>query len=222
MTSSGLQTWLLPLLLLGLGAVPLVVFGCRCSPLGHLCILYCERRDAQSRNRIVWLNNCLWLAFFWVNGIAVLPPDLYLSRLTFACFPCGSYRCGFPSFLQPVTNLYFPKYSTVRCVMTASFLFIHFSYHSSLLWYQLTLRGDPTTGFFVFQFFFFGSMFRLVASGPVSLSLSVFPAPILGSVCSIWAKFSNGGSYRGRPGERRRWVCPVCASSQVQRSRHQW
>lgn len=36
-----------------------------------------------------------------------------------------------------------------------------------------------------------------------------FLALILGSVCSIWAKFSNGDNYRGRPGERRRWVLPV-------------
>lgn len=56
---------------------------------------------------------------------------------------------------------------------------------------------------------FFGLMFRLVMSGPVSLSLSIFAALILGSVCSIWAKFSNGDNYRGRPGERRRWVLPV-------------
>lgn len=55
----------------------------------------------------------------------------------------------------------------------------------------------------------FGLMFRLVMSGPVSLSLSIFSALILGSVCSIWAKFSNGDNYRGRPGERRRWVLPV-------------
>lgn len=60
---------------------------------------------------------------------------------------------------------------------------------------------------------FFGLMFRLVMSGPVSLSLSIFPALILGSVCSIWAKFSNGDNYRGRPGERRRWVLPVCPVS---------
>lgn len=56
---------------------------------------------------------------------------------------------------------------------------------------------------------FLGLMFRLVMSGPVSLSLSIFSALILGSVCSIWAKFSNGDNYRGRPGERRRWVLPV-------------
>lgn len=56
---------------------------------------------------------------------------------------------------------------------------------------------------------FFGLMFRLVMSGPVSLSLSIFSALILGSVCSIWAKFSNGDNYRGRLGERRRWVLPV-------------
>lgn len=35
-----------------------------------------------------------------------------------------------------------------------------------------------------------------------------FAALILGFVCSIWAKFSNGDNYRGRPGERRRWVLP--------------
>lgn len=40
-------------------------------------------------------------------------------------------------------------------------------------------------------------------------SLSILPALILGFVCSIWAKFSNGDNYRGRPGERRRWVLPV-------------
>lgn len=56
-----------------------------------------------------------------------------------------------------------------------------------------------------------GSMFRLVVSGPVSLPLSFHlcvAALILGFVCSIWAKFSNGDNYRGRPGERRRWVLP--------------
>lgn len=59
----------------------------------------------------------------------------------------------------------------------------------------------------------FGLMFRLVVSGPVSLSLSTFfAALILGFVCSIWAKFSNGDNYRGRPGERRRWVLPFLLS----------
>lgn len=54
-----------------------------------------------------------------------------------------------------------------------------------------------------------GVMFRLVVSGPMSLSLSTFSAAlILGFVCSIWAKFSNGDNNRGRPGERRRWVLP--------------
>lgn len=55
-----------------------------------------------------------------------------------------------------------------------------------------------------------GLMFRrLVVSGLASLSLShLFAALILGSVCSIWPKFSNGDNYRGRPGERRRWVLP--------------
>lgn len=55
----------------------------------------------------------------------------------------------------------------------------------------------------------YGLMFRLVVSGPVSLSRSTFfAALILGFVCSIWAKFSNGDYNRGRPGERRRWVLP--------------
>lgn len=59
----------------------------------------------------------------------------------------------------------------------------------------------------------YGLMFRLVVSGPVSLSLSTFfAALILGFVCSIWAKFSNGDNYRGRPGERRRWVLPFLSS----------
>lgn len=59
----------------------------------------------------------------------------------------------------------------------------------------------------------YGLMFRLVVSGPVSLSLStLFAALILGFVCSIWAKFSNGDNYRGRPGERRRWVLPFLSS----------
>lgn len=35
-----------------------------------------------------------------------------------------------------------------------------------------------------------------------------FSALILGFVSSIWTKFSNGDNYRGRPGERRRWVPP--------------
>lgn len=43
----------------------------------------------------------------------------------------------------------------------------------------------------------------------VPLSVHLFAALILGFVCSIWAKFSNGDNYRGRPGERRRWVLPV-------------
>lgn len=42
----------------------------------------------------------------------------------------------------------------------------------------------------------------------VPLSVHLFAALILGFVCSIWAKFSNGDNYRGRPGERRRWVLP--------------
>lgn len=103
--------------------------------------------------------------------------------------------------------------------MIISFVFIHFSYYGSLLWYQLILRVDATIGAYrrvcfwapcwVCLHSFFGLMFRLVMSGPVSLSLSIFSALILGSVCSIWAKFSNGDNYRGRPGERRRWVLPV-------------
>lgn len=40
------------------------------------------------------------------------------------------------------------------------------------------------------------------------LSVHLFAALILGFVCSIWPKFSNGDNYRGRPGERRRWVQP--------------
>lgn len=42
----------------------------------------------------------------------------------------------------------------------------------------------------------------------VPLYVHPFAALILGFVCSIWAKFSNGDNYRGRPGERRRWVLP--------------
>ncbi len=39
------------------------------------------------------------------------------------------------------------------------------------------------------------------------------PALILASVSSIWAKFSNGDCNRDRPGERRRWVPPLCCVS---------
>lgn len=46
----------------------------------------------------------------------------------------------------------------------------------------------------------------------VPLSVHLFAALILGFVCSIWAKFSNGDNYRGRPGERRRWVLPFLLS----------
>lgn len=42
----------------------------------------------------------------------------------------------------------------------------------------------------------------------VPLSVHLLAALILGFVCSIWAKFSNGDNYRGRPGERWRWVLP--------------
>lgn len=102
--------------------------------------------------------------------------------------------------------------------MMISFVFIHFSYYGSLLWNQLILRVVATistcrclflsTVLSMFTLFF-GLMFRLVMSGPGFLSLSILSALILGSVCSIWAKFSNGDNYRGRPGERRRWVLPV-------------
>lgn len=46
----------------------------------------------------------------------------------------------------------------------------------------------------------------------VPLSVHLSAALILGFVCSIWAKFSNGDNYRGRPGERRRWVLPFLSS----------
>lgn len=38
-------------------------------------------------------------------------------------------------------------------------------------------------------------------------------ALILGFVCSIWAKFSNGDNNRVRPGERRRWVLAFYSAS---------
>ena len=54
-----------------------------------------------------------------------------------------------------------------------------------------------------------GLMFRLVVSWPVSpLYVPLSVALILGFVCSIWAKFSNGDNNRGRPREWRRWVLP--------------
>lgn len=54
-----------------------------------------------------------------------------------------------------------------------------------------------------------GLMFRLVVSWPVSpLYVPLSAALILGFVCSIWAKFSNGDNNRGRPREWRRWVLP--------------
>lgn len=46
----------------------------------------------------------------------------------------------------------------------------------------------------------------------VPLSHHLFAALILSFVCSIWAKFSNGDNYRGRPRERRRWVLPLFSS----------
>lgn len=52
-----------------------------------------------------------------------------------------------------------------------------------------------------------GPMFRLVVSWPVS-PLYVPPFLILGFVCSIWAKFSNGDNNRGGPRQWRRWVLP--------------
>lgn len=73
---------------------------------------------------------------------------------------------------------------------------------------------------FTFYFLCFGAMLSVhvllrvdVQTGcvwaGVPLSVHLFAALILGFVCSIWAKFSNGDNYRGRPGERRRWVLPV-------------
>lgn len=106
-----------------------------------------------------------------------------------------------------------------------SHLIKHFQgwYHHQYI-FCLSLSCLPFSLLLLFLFLFFvlapcwvcmcyGLMFRLVVSGPVSLSLSTFfAALILGFVCSIWAKFSNGDNYRGRPGERRRWVLPFLSS----------
>lgn len=47
----------------------------------------------------------------------------------------------------------------------------------------------------------------------VPLFVPLSAALILGFVCSIWAKFSNGDNNRGRLGEWRRWVPPLyCVS----------
>lgn len=86
--------------------------------------------------------------------------------------------------------------------MPFSFFCLHFSvllfYFLSLFWHHVVCMSvvlwvDVKTG--------------CVWAG-VPLSVHLFAALILGFVCSIWAKFSNGDNYRGRPGERRRWVLP--------------
>lgn len=104
-------------------------------------------------------------------------------------------------------------------------LYIHFSYNDSLIWWKLILRVDAAIRSYG-HVSFPSSFFDFEAPCWVCLhcvlgwcsdwlclgrcpSLSIFPALILGFVCSIWAKFSNGDNYRGRPGERRRWVLPV-------------
>lgn len=101
-------------------------------------------------------------------------------------------------------------------------LFIHFSYYDSLIWYKHHFEGwcrhqyISSCLFSVFLFEFQAPCWVCLhcllgwCSDWLCLgrcpSLSIFLALILGFVCSIWAKFSNGNNYRGRPGERRRWV----------------
>lgn len=87
-----------------------------------------------------------------------------------------------------VHTVFFYFLSTLFSFTLFSFLFLHHIECACLL-----LWADVQTG--------------CVWAG-VPLSVHLFVALILGFVCSIWAKFSNGDNYRGRPGERRRWVLP--------------
>lgn len=140
-------------------------------------------------------------------------PKFALRIISFLKLMSVQERMGYTQFLF---NSYDSQRNHVELVILLTLRVLPSPAHTAYF-------SFPYAFFIVFKVFIFfvlapcwvcmlcyGLMFRLVVSGPVSLSMShLYAALILGSVCSIWAKFSNGDNNRGRPGERRRWVLPV-------------
>lgn len=129
---------------------------------------------------------------------------IYTTKYELYTAPTRYYECwmccqthGISHLFKPFQDWYHHQYILYLCLFCLPFFFFTFLFSFLCFWRHVEcaclIWVDVQTG--------------CVWAG-VPLSVHLFAALILGFVCSIWAKFSNGDYYWGRPGERRRWVLP--------------